>query len=152
MSAKSSTPIHWNTWSGCFAANTTEIKPTSQHLAPCQREAKGPRDAAVLWKDTCESSRPPQSAVRTVRLGGSPEHKAVQIIWKPQHHGINLQVLQSGKKKKNNTSLMVQKLDDKSLVALWIIPEQVTEGLLSSIPKAILQSVSYPHFFSPLNS
>ena len=44
---------------------------------------------------------------------------------------------------------MVQKLDDKSLVALWIIPEQVTEGLLSSIPKAILQSVSYPHFFFP---
>lgn len=85
-----------------------------------------------------------------MRLGGSPEHKAVQIIWKPQHHGISLQVLQS--KKKKNISLMVQKLDDKCLVALWIIPEQVTEGLLSSIPKAILQSVSYPHFFFSLNS
>lgn len=92
-----SAPVHWNMWSGCFAAGTTEIKPTSQHLAPCRR---GPRDAAVLWKDTCESSRPPQPAVRTMRLGGSLEHKAVQIIWKPQHHGISLQVLQSKKKKK----------------------------------------------------
>ena len=100
-----STPIHWNRWSGCFAAGTTKIKPTSQHLAPCQREAKGPRDAAVLWKDTCEPSRPPRSAVRTVRLGGSPEHKAVQIIWKPQHHGIRLQVLQSKKKKKKRQAL-----------------------------------------------
>lgn len=139
-------------WSGCFAAGTTEIKPTSQRLAPCQR---GPRDAAVLWKDTCESSRPPQPAVRTMRLGGSLEHKAVQIIWKPQHHGISLQVLQSKKKKKkDSTSLTVQRLDDKSLVVVWIIPEQVTEGLLCSIPKAISQSVSYPHliFFPPIPS
>ena len=142
-----SAPVHWNMWSGCFAAGTTEIKPTSQHLAPCRR---GPRDAAVLWKDTCESSRPPQPAVRTMRLGGSLEHKAVQIIWKPQHHGISLQVLQSKKKKKDSTSLTVQKLDDKSLVVVWIIPEQVTEGLLCSTPKAISQSVSYPHLiFSP---
>ena len=46
---------------------------------------------------------------------------------------------------------MAQKLDDKSLVVVWIIPEQATEGRLCSIPKAILQSVSYPHliFFSP---
>lgn len=147
-----SAPVYWNMWSGCFAAGTTEIKPTSQRLAPCQR---GPRDAAVLWKDTCESSRPPQPAVRTMRLGGSLEHKAVQIIWKPQHHGISLQVLQSKKKKKkDSTSLTVQRLDDKSLVVVWIIPEQVTEGLLCSIPKAISQSVSYPHliFFPPIPS
>lgn len=98
-----SAPVYWNMWSGCFAAGTTEIKPTSQRLAPCQR---GPRDAAVLWKDTCESSRPPQPAVRTMRLGGSLEHKAVQIIWKPQHHGISLQVLQSKKKKKKTAQVL----------------------------------------------
>lgn len=141
-----SAPVHWNVWSGCFAAGTTKIKPASQHLAPCWR---GPRDAAVLWKDTCESSSPnglwgpwglvvPRS-IRLSRLSGSPSF--MRLVWKCCR----------AKKEKDSTSLMVQKLDDKSLVVVWIIPEQVTEGLLCSIPKAILQSVSYPHliFFCP---
>lgn len=72
-----------------------------------------------------------------------PEHKAVQIIWKSQLHEISLQVLQS-KKEKDSISLIVQKLDDKSLVVVWIIQSRL-QGLLCSIPKAILQSVSYPH-------
>ena len=92
-----SAPVHWNMWSGCFAAGTTEIKPTSQHLASCQR---GPRDAAVLWKDTCESSRPPQPAVRTMRLGGSLEHKASRLSGSPSIMGLVCKCCRAKKKKK----------------------------------------------------
>lgn len=78
-------------------------------------------------------------SIRLSRLSGSPS-----IM------GLVCKCCRAKKKKKDSTSLTVQKLDDKSLVVVWIIPEQVTEGLLCSTPKAISQSVSYPHLiFSP---
>lgn len=78
-------------------------------------------------------------SIRLSRLSGSPSF--MRLVCKCCR----------AKEEKDSTSLIVQKLDDKSLVVVWIIPEQVTEGLLCSIPKAILQSVSYPHliFFCP---
>lgn len=82
-------------------------------------------------------------SIRLSRLSGSPS-----IM------GLVCKCCRAKKKKKDSTSLTVQRLDDKSLVVVWIIPEQVTEGLLCSIPKAISQSVSYPHliFFPPIPS